>query len=77
MDAPFSGEMPNRRQSSASRAFRLTARDVAHLNVLVDRLRARGASLEELTPLRSSLEDVFVALVAPSGQASGTSEEKP
>jgi hypothetical protein len=45
--------------------FDLTARDVAHLNALVDRLRARGASLEELTPLRSSLEDVFVGLVAP------------
>jgi len=46
--------------------FDLTARDVAHLNALVDRLRARGASLLELTPLRSSLEDVFVELVSPS-----------
>src|SRR6185295_19880726 len=46
--------------------FDLTARDVAHLNVLVDRLRARGAALEELTPLRSSLEDVFVELVSPA-----------
>ncbi len=43
--------------------FDLTARDVAHLNSVVDRLRARGANLEELTPLRSSLEDVFVGLV--------------
>jgi ABC-2 type transport system ATP-binding protein len=43
--------------------FNLTARNVAHLNALVDRLRARGAELEELTPLRSSLEDVFVDLV--------------
>jgi ABC-2 type transport system ATP-binding protein len=43
--------------------FDLTANDVAHLNALVDRLRARGAELEELTPLRSSLEDVFVDLV--------------
>ncbi len=43
--------------------FNLTARDVPHLNVVVDRLRARGAELEELTPLRSSLEDVFVDLV--------------
>ncbi len=41
----------------------LTARDVAHLNDVVDRLRARGGQLEELTPLRSSLEDVFVGLV--------------
>ena len=43
--------------------FDLTARNVAHLNALVDRLRARGAQLQELTPLRSSLEDVFVDLV--------------
>jgi ABC-2 type transport system ATP-binding protein len=46
--------------------FDLTARDVAHLNALVDRLRASGANLLELTPLRSSLEDVFVELVSPS-----------
>jgi ABC-2 type transport system ATP-binding protein len=44
--------------------FDLTARDVEHLNAVVDRLRARGACLEELTPLRSSLEDVFVGLIA-------------
>ena len=41
----------------------LTARDLEHLNVLVDRVRARGSSLSELSPLRSSLEDVFVDLV--------------
>ncbi len=45
--------------------FDLTAHDLAHLNALVDRLRARGALLQELAPLRSSLEDVFVGLVAP------------
>ena len=45
--------------------FNLAARDLAHLNVVVDRLRARGALLQELVPLRSSLEDVFVGLVAP------------
>ncbi len=43
--------------------FDLTARDVDHLNVLVDRLRSGGAKLEELSPARSSLEDVFVGLV--------------
>ncbi|HJW14012.1 MAG TPA: ABC transporter ATP-binding protein [Thermoanaerobaculia bacterium] len=48
--------------------FDLTARDVAHLNAVVDRLRARGAELQELTPLRSSLEDVFVGLMAPGGE---------
>jgi ABC-2 type transport system ATP-binding protein len=41
----------------------LTVRDVAHLNELVDRLRAEGGQLSELSPLRSSLEDVFVDLV--------------
>jgi hypothetical protein len=43
--------------------FDLTARDLAHLNALVDRLRSRGAQLQELSPVRSSLEDVFVDLV--------------
>jgi ABC-2 type transport system ATP-binding protein len=41
----------------------LTARDLDHLNELIDELRARGSVLSELTPLRSSLEDVFVGLV--------------
>ena len=43
--------------------FDLKTRDVDHLNALVDRLRAGGARLEELSPVRSSLEDVFVDLV--------------
>jgi hypothetical protein len=43
--------------------FDLTTRDVDHLNVLVDRLRAGGAKLQELALVRSSLEDVFVDLV--------------
>jgi len=43
--------------------FELTARDLDHVNALVDRLRAAGAKLEELSPVRSSLEDVFVGLV--------------
>jgi ABC-2 type transport system ATP-binding protein len=43
--------------------FDLTARDLGHLNALVDRLRASGALLQELSPVRSSLEDVFVDLV--------------
>jgi ABC-2 type transport system ATP-binding protein len=42
---------------------KLTARDVRHLNVLLDTARARGALLSELTPERSTLEDVFVDLV--------------
>jgi ABC-2 type transport system ATP-binding protein len=49
----------------------LAARDLAQVNAVVDRLRSRGSELQELTPLRSSLEDVFVGLVAPDR------EEKP
>jgi ABC-2 type transport system ATP-binding protein len=52
--------------------FDLTARDVDHLNVLVDRLRARGAKLQELSPVRSSLEDVFVDLVRADAPEKGS-----
>lgn len=41
----------------------LSVADVQHLNALVDQLRARGGILTELTPVRSTLEDVFVDLV--------------
>ena len=41
----------------------LSVNDVQHLNSLVDRLRAGGAMLSELSPVRSTLEDVFVDLV--------------
>ncbi|HEX7151375.1 MAG TPA: ABC transporter ATP-binding protein [Thermoanaerobaculia bacterium] len=36
---------------------------VQHLNALVDQLRSRGGMLSELTPVRSTLEDVFVDLI--------------
>jgi len=49
----------------------LTVRDVAHLNELVDRVRSGGGQIAELSPLRSSLEDVFVELVK------SADEEKP
>lgn len=42
---------------------RVLARDVSHLNALVDRVRAEGGVLSELTPVKSTLEDVFVDLV--------------
>ena len=41
----------------------LSVNDVEHLNALVDRLRQRGGILSELTPVRSTLEDVFVDLI--------------
>ena len=43
----------------------LSVRDVPHVNALVDRLRSGGADLLELSPLKSSLEDVFVDLFRP------------
>ena len=51
--------------------FDLGTRDLDHLNALVDRLRASGGRLEELTPVRSSLEDVFVGLVRGDAPAEG------
>ncbi|MCM3875630.1 MAG: ABC transporter ATP-binding protein [Thermoanaerobaculia bacterium] len=42
---------------------RVLARDAQHLNSLIDAARARGALLTELTPEKTSLEDVFVDLV--------------
>jgi hypothetical protein len=42
---------------------KLTTRDAEHLNALVDTARARGVLVTELTPVRSTLEDVFVDLV--------------
>jgi ABC-2 type transport system ATP-binding protein len=41
----------------------LSVRDLAHVNALVDRLRADGRALKELSPDRSTLEDVFVDLI--------------
>ncbi len=43
--------------------LRVLARDTQHLNALIDVARARGALLTELTPEKSTLEDVFVDLV--------------
>jgi len=46
----------------------LSVDSVQHLNALVDTARARGVMLTELSPVRSTLEDVFVDLVrAPEG----------
>jgi len=41
----------------------LSVQNLEHLNALVDQLRSRGALLSEVSPLRSTLEDVFVDLV--------------
>ena len=42
---------------------RVLARDPEHLNSLIDAARQRGALLTEVTPEKSTLEDVFVDLV--------------
>jgi ABC-2 type transport system ATP-binding protein len=52
----------------------LSVRDLAHVNDLVDRLRAQGVSLEELSPDRSTLEDVFVDLVRAGAPGRGKGE---
>jgi ABC-2 type transport system ATP-binding protein len=51
----------------------LSVRDVDHVNALVDRLRGRGGNLVELSPLKSSLEDVFVGLFRPADAAAASS----
>jgi ABC-2 type transport system ATP-binding protein len=45
------------------RTLLLSVRDAEHLNQILDLVRRRGALVEELSPVRSSLEDVFVGLV--------------
>ncbi len=56
--------------------FELTTKDLDHLNAVVDRLRAASGKLQELSPVRSSLEDVFVGLVREGeGPAAPTTEE--
>jgi ABC-2 type transport system ATP-binding protein len=37
--------------------------DLVQLNALIDTARARGAMFSEISPVRSSLEDVFVDLI--------------
>lgn len=45
------------------RRYRLMARDRAHLNRLLDRLRQAGAEVDALTPQRRTLEDYFIDVV--------------
>jgi ABC-2 type transport system ATP-binding protein len=41
----------------------LSVSDIQHLNLVIDQLRAQGGMISEVSPLRSTLEDVFVDLV--------------
>jgi ABC-2 type transport system ATP-binding protein len=47
------------------RQYRAHADDRASLNALLDRLRATGVEVESITPLRRSLEDYFIDVLAP------------
>ena len=53
----------------------LSVEGVQHLNALVDKLRAGGGMLSELSPVRSTLEDVFVDLVRASDVQVGGMED--
>jgi len=47
----------------AEEQIEVAGRDIEHLNALVDLLRSGGAMLQEISPVRASLEDVFVGLI--------------
>jgi ABC-2 type transport system ATP-binding protein len=53
----------------------LGVNDLEHLNVIVDKVRARGAVISELSPMRSTLEDVFVDLVKAADVTVGATME--
>lgn len=53
----------------------LSVNDLPHLNALVDAARSRGAVLSELSPVRSTLEDVFVDLIQATDVQVGASPE--
>jgi ABC-2 type transport system ATP-binding protein len=55
----------------------LSVTDLQHLNALIDQLRARGGVLSELSPVRSTLEDVFVDLVRADISPALSPSEKP
>ena len=50
---------------------------VEHLNLLVDQFRQSGGLLQELSPRRSTLEDVFVDLVKATGMNVGAQPQSP
>jgi len=52
----------------------LNVRDVEHLNQLIDEMRASGGLIEEIAPVKSTLEDVFVDLVKAADLEAGKEE---
>ncbi len=55
----------------------ITTRDLTHLNELIDTARAKGAILSEVSPLKSTLEDVFVDLIQSTESAARERHEAP
>jgi ABC-2 type transport system ATP-binding protein len=53
----------------------LGVNDLEHLNAIVDKVRAHGAVISELSPMRSTLEDVFVDLVKAADVTVGATME--
>jgi len=56
----------------------LSVRDLEHLNALIDHARAQGRSIQEVAPIRATLEDVFVDLIRtaePESSSVGATEE--
>lgn len=44
--------------------YRLSAHDRAHLNEIIDALRGAGVEIEAITPVRRSLEEYFIDVIA-------------
>ena len=61
--APANGQAP---APGDTERYRITAEGRAHLNDVIDRLRADGVELESITPVRQTLEDYFIDVVSGS-----------
>lgn len=57
-------------------SLHIAVRDLAQLNDMIDTVRQSGVRIAELTPLRSTLEDVFVDLVRADQDARGVGGEE-
>ncbi len=49
------------------RRYRITARDRTQLNTVLDALREAGVEIEAVTPVRRSLEEYFIDVIASDG----------
>ena len=65
LDAAESRSLPD----AALASYRVAVQDRAHLNAVLDTLRAAGVEIESVHPLRQSLEAYFVEVVAEDAAA--------